>query len=528
MTAVNQVQQPSKSGLRHLVDRLVSDRVSTVWLAAAAAILFLSVYHLGVYPTTWYDEGSHLHVPKTLVQTGVYADRSSEGFRYFGPTNGVGPTVMLPIAGVFKVLGIGLIQARLVMVGYLILALAAFGGLAYRLGRARVALFAVLFLVSAPGVSFLEYGRQVLGEVPGLFFLTAGLAIWFGGWGRTDHRKLVVAGLLLGLSTVTKNQYLLVIAPTLAAAWFLNWIYYRQVSHRTFLIPAVTAGLLYAGWQAVILVFLGPGTWSENLSMLSRATGGAAFVFSPELIRRSLGQLVGSGGYFGFIFAAILYGGWLAWPRTRDGQRWGIVSILILANLAWFVIASISWLRYAFPGLAFASLLMARLFDDITREVQIAPGALLKKIRAGGKGSVQALGRTVIGAVMIGMIVAPLGHAARPILFPPTDYPAQMAVYLDEHVPEDAVIETWEPEMGFLTDHRYHYPPQSLLNTAVGYIWLNGRPPSETYSLNEIGSPDYVLVGAFSSWVNLYPEALLTNAFSEVQRIGGYTLYQRK
>src|SRR5687768_1120232 len=78
-------------------------------------VVVAATVNLQYAPVTWFDEGSHLHVPKTLVQFGVYADRGSDGFRYFGPTTGVGPTVLLPIAGVFKVAGIGLLQARLVM-----------------------------------------------------------------------------------------------------------------------------------------------------------------------------------------------------------------------------------------------------------------------------------------------------------------------------------------------------------------------------------------------------------------------------
>src|SRR5262245_7615935 len=65
-------------------------------LAVVAIVGALLFAHLGDVPRTWFDEGSHLHVPKTLVQTGHYADRSSEGLRAFGPTIGIGPTVMLP------------------------------------------------------------------------------------------------------------------------------------------------------------------------------------------------------------------------------------------------------------------------------------------------------------------------------------------------------------------------------------------------------------------------------------------------
>src|SRR5215218_11223001 len=84
----------------------VQSRWVRVGLAALIGFaLFVSLYNLTSYPTTWFDEGSHLHVPKTLVNYGVYADRSSEGFRYYGPTIGVGPTVMLPLAAMFRLFG---------------------------------------------------------------------------------------------------------------------------------------------------------------------------------------------------------------------------------------------------------------------------------------------------------------------------------------------------------------------------------------------------------------------------------------
>src|SRR5690349_4112519 len=98
-------------------------RISATAVVAVASIillLFLALYNLPRYPLTWFDEGSHLHVPKTLVTRGVYADISSDGYRYFGPTVGVGPTVMLPIAASFLVFGIGLLQARLVISLYLL------------------------------------------------------------------------------------------------------------------------------------------------------------------------------------------------------------------------------------------------------------------------------------------------------------------------------------------------------------------------------------------------------------------------
>jgi hypothetical protein len=100
-----------------------------------------------------------------------------------------------------------------------------------------------------------------------------------------------------------------------------------------------------------------------------------------------------------------------------------------------------------------------------------------------------------------------------------------MAAYLNENVSRQAIIETWEPEMGFLTDHNFHFPPQLLLNKAVGYIWLNGAPPAQEYDFMQANSPPYVLVGGFAQWVNLYPTDWLAKHYRLVTRIGGYELY---
>jgi len=147
-----------------------------IWLPliGLAFVFVLAFTNLVDFPLTWFDEGSHLHVPKTLVRFGVYADYSRDGFRYFGPTIGVGPTVMLPIAAAFKLFGIGLFQARVIMALYLVGAVIVFYGLARLLGGPRLALVATALLVVTPGLGLVEYGRQVLGEVPGLLFTLAG------------------------------------------------------------------------------------------------------------------------------------------------------------------------------------------------------------------------------------------------------------------------------------------------------------------------------------------------------------------
>jgi len=497
-------------------------------IAVLGFVLFLVFYHLTNFPLTWYDEGSHLHVPKTLIQYGVYADRSSEGFRYYGPTVGVGPTVMLPIAAVFKLFGIGLLQARLVMAAYLLATIFVFFQFSKFLGGEWVAWVATALLVTSQGITLLEFGRQVLGEVPGLLFLLLGIWVWFGELEKPRIGRLVLAGILVGLGIVTKNQYLIVIVPTFAAGWFLNLVYYRVVKGRYFVIPAIAAVGIYALWQGFLVLSLGPSTAAENFQSLRIATAGAALVFSTSLMKRSIGELLSLKVFLSWLIPILIYGISFCIPRRKDGLKWGILMTLVGVNLVWYVVASVSWIRYAFPALVISCLFVARFFEDVTGKLKIDWQAFWQALRGksvelGG----QAL-RLMAAVWLIAMIGVPLVQNLKNIVLPEFNAPVAIAKYMDENIPKDALIETWEPEMGFLTDHNYHYPPQILLDSAVGFIWRGGPPPAEKYDFSASGFPEYVLVGKFSSWVQLYPTEVLDQHYTRVYETGPYMLYKLK
>ena len=499
--------------------------MGVAWRRAAMAVaitifVFLAVFNLTSFPTTWFDEGSHLHVPKTLIRFGTYADYSSEGFRYYGPTIGVGPTVMLPIAAAFRLFGIGLLQARVVMVVYLLAAVYVFYRLANMLGGQRLAWVTTALLVTSRGVALLENGRQVLGEVPGFFFLVAGLVLWFAAWEKASWKRLALVGLLAGLAVVTKYQYLLILVPTLGLAWLANLIYYRTTPQRVFIVPGLVAGVCFALWQVYMILYLGPATASENLAALRTATAGAALVFSPALMKRGLEQLLSLKVYLFLLLPALVYGFTRILPRRRDAQQWGILFVLIGVNFVWYVVASISWLRYAFLGLAVSSLFIARFVHDLTNGFQLD-----LVLRQGKTIAWKPVLRLALLAWLAVTLVVPLGQTARQIILPEANMPAMMAAYLDAHIPRDKLIETWEPEMGFLTDHNYHFPPALLLNKAVGYIWLGGATPAQSYDFVQTQHPAYVLVGGFARWVNLYPADVLAASYHLVTRIGGYELY---
>jgi 4-amino-4-deoxy-L-arabinose transferase-like glycosyltransferase len=497
-------------------------RVGTV--AAAVLLVVLAFLNLSDYPTTWFDEGSHLHVPQTLVRHGEYADYSSDGFRHFGPTLGVGPTVLLPIAAVYKVFGIGLLQARVVMALYLLLGLY----LAYRMGRymggPRLAVVALAFLISSPTLGLLETGRQVLGEVPALCFLLGGLLVWFSAWdGRWS--RLTLAGVLLGLAAVTKYQNLVMLAPAMLLTLAANEFYYRGAPRRVFLWPGILVAALFAVWQAILVVYLGPQTAGENLVALREATQGAAAAFSPDAMRRAAGYLLSFSTYGGVLLLAIPYGAFCVAPRTRAAQQWSVLLLLVVVNLSWYVVASIGWPRYAFGGLAISSLFVARFFLDLLAQLGGPAAEDADREAQGGKRAVRL--RAVVAVWAFLVAAPPFLSVIRPIIRPPENTPAAMAAFLDRELPTTTLIETWEPEMGALTAHNYHYPPARLLAVAVRHIWLGGASPYEQYKALEVDRPPYVLVGEFGRWVDVYRQDVLDRDYTLVTTIGAYQLYRR-
>ena len=90
------------------------------------------------------------------------------------------------------------------------------------------------------------------------------------------------------------------------------------------------------------------------------------------------------------------------------------------------------------------------------------------------------------------ILLIPSAQTFRNVILSAPNTARQMADYLNANVPQDVLVETWEPEMGFLTNHNYHFPPQSLLNVATAYIWLNGPMPAQSYHYVETNLPPYV------------------------------------
>lgn len=184
---------------------------------------FFATYKLSESPSVWYDEGFYVQIASNLSDYGEYGMQLRPGeIEPVSKLITVSYPLIYPLALAFKIFGNSIIVARGTMAFFIIGFVLVSYLLARRLFGASYALGSIALLATfAP---LYGNGKSVLGEVPGLFFLTLSLL----SLERTlsDRNKstlgFVLAGLFAGLCVSTKPIFLL-FAPAAALAIFIRW-----------------------------------------------------------------------------------------------------------------------------------------------------------------------------------------------------------------------------------------------------------------------------------------------------------------
>ncbi|MCA0454149.1 MAG: hypothetical protein LCI00_09270 [Chloroflexi bacterium] len=486
--------------------------------------VFLLVYKLSDYPIPWYDEGSHLHVAKNFALHGVYADSSSEGYRPFGPAVGVGPTVMLPIAGLFSAFGVSIPLARLLIVVYSLLTLLLVYSITAKLTSWPYALLAVVILLLIPSIRYLYYSRTVVGEVPGLFFFFAGLLLWLHPRGRSVF-GLVCVGILIGFATITKNQYAFFILPGLLLNWIADLFWYKRRGWRYYVIPGAIAGVMFFGWLYIVIVKLGQGgDFGENLKTLQTAGMGALIVVDGDSIPR-VARLLADENTFGSLFiGAFIYSLLTSWRRDEESQQRGILAVFLFMATVLFCV-SLGWDRYAFGPVALSVFFVILLIRDGVRVITADKLGVIGVMRQGKPTPALALSALLVGWLVV-TVVFPLYNRYHELSTHSMHDAYQAADWIKTNISQDDLIETWEQEIGVLTDNKIHYPPQLILAYSVDAEWQGGDPVADFYDFREPAMPDYVVRGPFGAFTGIYPDDRLDD-YEIVQEIGPYQIFKR-
>ncbi|MDP3793881.1 MAG: glycosyltransferase family 39 protein [Candidatus Uhrbacteria bacterium] len=188
---------------------------------------FFSTYKLLESPKTWFDEGMFVQIARNAIEHRSYVLRASPTQVVpAGALATIGFPVIAPISISFYLFGEGLLQARAVMVVYILLMVTALYLFAYRVWGFRGAFWSTLLVASHAPVY--GNGKNVLGEVPGLFFFflllycisrieDLPLPLL-----RKEGKLWIGAGLSAGLFMATKPNFLLLL-PVLGIALLLRW-----------------------------------------------------------------------------------------------------------------------------------------------------------------------------------------------------------------------------------------------------------------------------------------------------------------
>ncbi len=184
-------------------------------------IVFFGFFHVTESPPFSFDEGWVVQVATNISRLGADGLQFSPGnIEHVSVLTSIGYPLIYTLAFWFKLFGAGVFQARIMMVIFM-LGLAVSGFLLIRrLYGNTMALSSLAILAVFP--PFYSFGKNVIGEVPVLFFLMLFL-LFFNLATSNSNRKpfwLVLAGLSAGLCVVTKTMALAFV-PVLVAGAFM-------------------------------------------------------------------------------------------------------------------------------------------------------------------------------------------------------------------------------------------------------------------------------------------------------------------
>jgi hypothetical protein len=494
----------------------------TIVIVTTLAVLLL--YRLNSYPTPSLDESAYLQVAKNFGLHGLYAATNLNGEQFPGPVIGTGPTVILPIALLFRLFGPSVVLGRVVIVIYSILTLVMLYLFGEKVVGKRMAILAVLSIFFSQALEYPYLSRMVMGEVPGLFFIICGIYLWIQE--QVSIPQLVLIGVMFGCASITKNQYALFVLPSILILWIADIVYYRRHKWTHFVIPGIIAGVMFAGWTYYVLYILGGP--HNFVGELRKTTSIAFFNIDFDTLSQVTHYLLNWEIYGAMLLPSLLYGLLISLRRDSKGLMWGTIFTFTLLGFGVFV-ASSGTARYAFAPITLASVFFAGLMHYLTNGLNMDMRSFRDVIN-GREVSLQTILSLVVIGILFGTLVFPTLTRVKRNLREGDNYVYLVADYINVNIPKDAVIETWQKELAVLTDNRYHFPTQEAeVALAKLYLYDPGcqaeSPVSEVYDFRKYVTPEYIVLGPISQCSGAYTEENLAS-YDLLTSIGTYNIYK--
>ena len=142
---------------------------------------------------------------------------------------------------------------------------------------------------------------------------------------------------------------------------------------------------------------------------------------------------------------------------------------LVVSWLAWYLLLSNGVLRYAFPAMFVGSIFLGNLLHDLVNNRVVWKRSVSTKK---GVFSQRFVGKAFIAMSSVATITMALSY----YLAPPEQALEKVMLFVETRTPPNAIIETYESEIHFLTDRRYHYPPDQVHVDAMIRTLPSRRP----------------------------------------------------
>jgi hypothetical protein len=250
-------------------------------------------------------------------------------------------------------------------------------------------------------------------------------------------------------------------------------------------------------------------------------------ILRPGLVLKSL-RIVLSTRETVWGLPALVYGLYIALTSRRAAQALPVLFLICtcLIWMSWFVLGSVGWGRYAFTPVAIMSLFTAKLLVDLVGHLRWPFASTSPDTGSESVQATQVRSVAVVIAVAL-MIVGPLQALGRDIVMLNDDSAAAFARYLDEHLAAGTTVESFEPEIVFLSEGglRFHQPPYLIESLAIRHTQLGVPYPDNAYSVREQGAA-YLVAGPFSKRTEIYNRDLRSGTASLVKSVGAYDLYE--
>ncbi len=509
--------------------------LKTYWIEIVFVIGMtgLAFFRLDTIPAPWFDEGWTLSLARNWVVSGHYGHLVM-GRPVQATILNAGLPVVAPVALSFRLLDIGVWQARLPGVILTLLALLLLYDLTRHLYQRVTALttwFVIMALSVHPDMNPIMMGRQVMGEMYVVFYTLLGFYALWKSWKIHSWVYLLVSMMGWGAALQSKPQ----VAPFLTLSLALPGFIAGLQGHKktTLYLWGGLAGALAVSWGIRYMErrFIGGG--NDPYHMLGQVEVLFTYVLALNVRSRiyalvSLALFLGLFPLIGLLYVALR---WLfhhnVLPSLDDFRMVLKVCLWVLGAswYYWYMGFSIGWSRYVFPAAIMASPFAAKWIEDVTGGLNFRAtfreGALLLTSERNWK----SLQVTLL-LIMILIAFSLTFYNLSQVYASSSGGLREVVWFLNNDSDPTAIVETYESELYFLLNKPYHYPPDEIQHRLNQRKFFGIQSPIHYNPVAEI-KPDYLVIGFMSRFWGLDEILLQYPVWHLALNTGLYQVYVR-